>query len=173
MPHADKHVDTRFWLLFIEASFHIKKGNDNCRLLFYLHIALYNLVVYFSVRCGHCKRLKPEFEKASTTLKNNDPPVILAKVSGNMAVWCGSPLIVKTWGEVHGCLMYAGILTKIVQVLITWMIHVCLAYLSDNSKARLLLLIDSGLEFLDLGLSWFVLLRLKVIVEDSFVILRP
>lgn len=39
------------------------------------------IVLSFFPRCGHCKKLKPEFEKASTVLKSNDPPVILAKVS--------------------------------------------------------------------------------------------
>ena len=31
-------------------------------------------------RCGHCKRLKPEFEKSSGDLLRNDPPVHLVKV---------------------------------------------------------------------------------------------
>jgi len=37
-------------------------------------------VCSFIVRCGHCKKLAPEFERAATVLKDNDPPVILAEV---------------------------------------------------------------------------------------------
>ena len=32
------------------------------------------------IRCGHCKKLAPELETAAKVLKNNDPPVAIAKV---------------------------------------------------------------------------------------------
>ena len=46
---------------------------------FVLFITVFLNLVFFN-RCGHCKRLKPEFERAATLLKANDPPVALAKV---------------------------------------------------------------------------------------------
>merc|ERR1712241_1622390 len=38
------------------------------------------LVMFYAPWCGHCKKMKPEFDKASKDLLANDPPVNLAKI---------------------------------------------------------------------------------------------
>lgn len=48
-------------------------------------LAFVCLHMYSFNRCGHCKQFAPEYEKIAKTLKENDPPIPVAKIDATAA----------------------------------------------------------------------------------------
>lgn len=59
--------------------------SSSCQTSQYIYILLFS-----STRCGHCKQFAPEYEKIAQTLKENDPPVPVAKVDATVASGLGN-----------------------------------------------------------------------------------
>lgn len=57
--------------------FHIRKVTE------VKHICI--MILLCPPRCGHCKQFAPEYEKIAQTLKENDPPIPVAKVDATVA----------------------------------------------------------------------------------------
>lgn len=51
----------------------------------FLNFSLADFVFPPLLRCGHCKQFVPTYEKIAQTLKENDPPIPVAKVDATKA----------------------------------------------------------------------------------------
>jgi len=58
---------------------------QNSKILLHVCLAFVYLHVYSFDRCGHCKQFAPEYEKIAKTLKENDPPIPVAKIDATAA----------------------------------------------------------------------------------------
>ncbi|PKU31024.1 protein disulfide-isomerase hypothetical protein [Limosa lapponica baueri] len=63
----------------------VRRHPGNAELPLWFCLTLFYLLVSSSDRCGHCKQFAPEYEKIAKTLKENDPPIPVAKVDATAA----------------------------------------------------------------------------------------